>query len=140
MTKVQAQRHLYGPAIIEVLGQRSRNEVLAEIYMTIFFSRLLEHLEKQFLSLGVMTKVQAQRHTDDPVIIEVLGQRSRNEVLAEIYMTIFFSRLLEPLEKQFLRLGVTTKVQALRHMDDPAIIEVLGQRSSDINLTLHQLL
>ncbi|KAG6518577.1 hypothetical protein ZIOFF_022057 [Zingiber officinale] len=86
MTKVQAQRHLYGPAIIEVLGQRSRNEVLAEIYMGLLLCRLLEHLEKQFLSLGVMTKVQAQRHTDDPVIIEVLGQRSRNEVLAEIYM------------------------------------------------------
>ncbi|KAG6518557.1 hypothetical protein ZIOFF_022037 [Zingiber officinale] len=185
MTKVQAQRHMDGPAIIEVLGQRSRNEVLAEIYMTIFFSRLLEPLEKQFLSLGVMMKVQAQRHMDGPAIIEVLGQRSRNEVLAEIYMvrsdinltlhqlcgisfycvlfsycyitilhnefnvvvehkrisyflclaalhvwkTIFFSRLLEPLEKQFLRLGVMTKVQEQRHMDGPAIIEVLGQRS-----------
>ncbi|KAG6521448.1 hypothetical protein ZIOFF_018567 [Zingiber officinale] len=240
-------------AIIEVLGQRSRNEVLAEIYMvagtfgkvilevgsddegpSLWLCRLLEPLEKQFLSLGVMTKVQAQRHMDDPAIIEVLGQRSRNEVLAEIYMvagtfgkailelgsddegifvnkeglmalqvagtfgkailevagtfgkailelgsddegifvnkeglmalqvagtfgktilevgsddedkrnsyflclaalhvwkTIFFSRLLEPLEKQFLRLGVMTKVQAQRHMDDPAIIEVLGQRS-----------
>ncbi|XP_042469459.1 uncharacterized protein LOC122052112 isoform X2 [Zingiber officinale] len=86
MTKVQAQRHMDDPAIIEFLGQRSRNEVLAEIYMTIFFSRLLESLEKQFLSLGVMTKVQAQRHMDGPAIIEVLGQRSRNEVLAEIYM------------------------------------------------------
>ncbi|XP_042469449.1 uncharacterized protein LOC122052108 isoform X2 [Zingiber officinale] len=112
MTKVQAQRHMDDPAIIEVLGQRSCNEVLAEIYMTIFFSRLLELLEKQFLRLGVMTKVQAQRYMDAPAIIEVLGQRSRNEVLAEIYMTIFFSRLLELLEKQFLRLGVMTKVQA----------------------------
>ncbi|XP_042469442.1 uncharacterized protein LOC122052105 isoform X1 [Zingiber officinale] len=135
MAKVQAQRHMDDPAIIEVLGQRSRNEVLAEIYMvwkTIFFSRLLEPFEKQFLILGVMTKVQAQRHMDDLAIIEVIGQRSRNEVLAEIYMvwkTIFFSRLLEPLEKQFLRLGVMTKVQAQRHLDGPAIIEVLGQRS-----------
>ncbi|XP_042474587.1 uncharacterized protein LOC122056615 isoform X9 [Zingiber officinale] len=151
MTKVQAQRHMDGPAIIEVLGQRNRNEVLVEIYMTIFFSRLLEPLEKQFLSLGVMTKVQAPRHMDGPAIIEVPGQRSRYEVLAEIYMTMFFSRLLEPLEKQFLSLGVMTKVQAQRHMDDPAIIEVLGQKSrnevlaeiymirSDINLTLNQL-
>ncbi|XP_042469456.1 uncharacterized protein LOC122052110 isoform X2 [Zingiber officinale] len=114
--RMGAQGHMDGPAIIEVPGQRSRNEVLAEIYM-------------QFLSLGVMTKVQAQRHMDGPAIIEVLGQRSRNEVLAEIYMTIFFSRLLEPLEKQFLSLGVMTKVQAQRHMDDPAIIEVLEQRS-----------
>ncbi|XP_042469444.1 uncharacterized protein LOC122052105 isoform X2 [Zingiber officinale] len=126
MTKVQAQRHMDDLAIIEVIGQRSRNEVLAEIYMTIFFSSLLEPLKKQFLSLGVMTKVQAQRHMDDPAIIEVLGQRSRNEVLAEIYITIFFSRLLEPLEQQFLSWGVMTKVQAQRHMDDPAIIEVLG--------------
>ncbi|KAG6521484.1 hypothetical protein ZIOFF_018605 [Zingiber officinale] len=161
-----------GPAIIEVLGQRSHNEILAEIYMvrsdiiltlhqlcgisfyfvlfsychitilhnefnvvvehkrisyflclaalhvwkTIFFSRLLEPLEKQFLRKG-----------------------------------LWLCRLLEPLEKQFLRLGVMTKVQAQRHMDGPAIIEVLGQRSrnevlaeiymvrSDINLTLHQL-
>ncbi|XP_042474610.1 uncharacterized protein LOC122056627 [Zingiber officinale] len=116
MTKVQAQRHMDDPAIIEVPGQRSHNEVLAEIYM-------------QFLSLGVMTKVQAQRHMDDPAIIEVLGQRSHNEVLAEIYMTIFFSRLLEPLEKQFLSLGVMTKVQAQRYIDDLAIIEVIGQRS-----------
>ncbi|XP_042474583.1 uncharacterized protein LOC122056615 isoform X5 [Zingiber officinale] len=151
ITKVQAQRHMDGPAIIEVLGQRNRNEVLVEIYMTIFFSRLLEPLEKQFLSLGVMTKVQAPRHMDGPAIIEVPGQRSRYEVLAEIYMTMFFSRLLEPLEKQFLSLGVMTKVQAQRHMDDPAIIEVLGQKSrnevlaeiymirSDINLTLNQL-
>ncbi|KAG6518579.1 hypothetical protein ZIOFF_022059 [Zingiber officinale] len=185
MTKVQAQRHMDDPAIIEVLGQRSRNEVLAEIYMGLWLCRLLEPLEKQFLRLGVMTKVQAQRHMDDPAIIQVLGQRSRNEVLAEIYMvrsdinltllqlcgisfyrvlfscchitilhnefnvvvehkrisyflylvalhvwkTIFFSRLLEPLEKKFLSLGVMTKVQAQRHMDGPAIIEVLGQRS-----------
>ncbi|KAG6521450.1 hypothetical protein ZIOFF_018569 [Zingiber officinale] len=134
----------HDPIIIEDLGQRSRNEVLAKIYMTIFFSRLLESLEKQFLSLGVMTKVQAQRHMDGPAIIEVPGQRSRNEVLAEIYMVrsdinLTLHQLLEPLEKQFLCLGVMTKVQAQRHMDDPAIIEVLGQRSSDINLTLHQL-
>ncbi|XP_042469454.1 uncharacterized protein LOC122052108 isoform X3 [Zingiber officinale] len=129
MTKVQAQRHMDGPAIIEVPGQRSHNEVLAEIYMGLWLCRLMEPLEKQFLCLGVMTKVQAQRHMDDPAIIEVLGQRSCNEVLAEIYMTIFFSRLLELLEKQFLRLGVMTKVQAQRYMDAPAIIEVLGQRS-----------
>ncbi|KAG6521485.1 hypothetical protein ZIOFF_018606 [Zingiber officinale] len=214
MTKVQAQRHMDGPAIIEVPGQRSHNEVLAEIYMVrsdinltlhqlcgisfycVLFSychitilhnefnvvvehkrisyflclaalhvwkglwlcRLMEPLEKQFLCLGVMTKVQAQRHMDDPAIIEVLGQRSCNEVLAEIYMvrsdinlTLHQLWLLELLEKQFLRLGVMTKVQAQRYMDAPAIIEVLGQRSrnevlaeiymvrSDINLTLHQL-
>ncbi|XP_074574775.1 uncharacterized protein LOC141831267 [Curcuma longa] len=45
------------------------------------------------------------------------------------FLVIFFLRLLEPLEKQFLRVGVLTKVQVQRHMV-VQLLRYLGIRSA----------